>query len=89
MANTLVSLISLVSTLFYLLILARIIFSWVRVDRYNPVVNMIYQLTEPVLAPIRNLLPAMGTFDFSPLVALLLMEVVARVLTAIVQSSLR
>jgi YggT family protein len=89
MANTLVSLISLVSTLFYLLILARIIFSWVQVDRYNPVVNMIYQLTEPVLAPIRNLLPAMGTFDFSPLVALLLMEVVARVLTAIVQSSLR
>ncbi len=89
MANTLVSLISLVSTLFYLLILARIIFSWVQVDRYNPVVNMIYQLTEPVLAPIRNLLPAMGTFDFSPLVALLLMEVVARVLTAIVQSSFR
>ncbi|MBI4315142.1 MAG: YggT family protein [Chloroflexi bacterium] len=89
MANTLVSLISLVSTLFYLLILARIIISWVQVDRYNPVVNMVYQLTEPVLAPIRKVLPAMGTFDFSPLVALLLMEVVARVLTAIVQSSLR
>ncbi len=89
MANILVSLISLVSTLFYLLILARIILSWVQVDRYNPVVNMIYQLTEPVLAPIRNLLPVMGTFDFSPLVALLLMEVVARVLTAIVQSSFR
>ena len=89
MANTLISLISLVSTLFWLLILARIIFSWVQVDRYNPVVNLIYQLTEPVLAPIRNLLPAMGGFDFSPLVALLLMEVLARVLTAIVQSAFR
>ncbi len=86
MAATLVSLLSLISTLFWLLMLARIIFSWGNIDRYNPVVNFVYQVTEPVLAPIRNILPSTGMMDFSPMVAILLVEIVTRVLSAIVLS---
>lgn len=86
MADVIVQLLSLFSTLFYLLILTRILLSWVRVDPYNPVVKLIYQLTEPVLAPIRQVLPTAGMFDFSPLVALLLVEVVTRILSVIVRS---
>ena len=86
MAATLVQLLSLISTLFWLLMLARIIFSWGNIDRYNPIVNFIYQVTEPVLAPIRSILPSTGMIDFSPMVAILLVEVVTRVLSAIVRS---
>jgi YggT family protein len=86
MAATLVQLLSLISTLFWLLMLARIIFSWGNIDRYNPIVNFVYQVTEPVLAPIRNILPSAGMIDFSPMVAILLVEVVTRVLSAIVLS---
>jgi YggT family protein len=86
MAATLVQLLSLISVLFWLLMLARIIFSWGNIDRYNPIVNFVYQVTEPVLAPIRNILPSTGMMDFSPMVAIVLVEVVTRVLSAIVLS---
>lgn len=86
MAQTLVSVLSLISTLFSMLILARIVFSWIQVDRYNPVVEFIFNVTEPILAPIRNVLPSVGMFDFSPLVAILLVEVAVRILSAIVIS---
>jgi len=86
MAATLVQLLSLISTLFWLLMLARMILSWGNIDRYNPIVNFVYQVTEPVLAPIRSVLPSTGMLDFSPMVAILLVEVVTRVLSAIVLS---
>jgi len=58
-----------------LFIFARFIFSWVRPDPYHPVwgplVRLTYQVTEPLLAPIRRLLPGMGGLDFSPLILLL------------------
>jgi YggT family protein len=64
-----------------LLILARVLISWVRLDPYNPVVQFLYATTEPVLAPIRNLLPGEGMMlDFSPLIALLLISVLRRLI---------
>ena len=56
--------------LYSLVVLAAVVMSWVRVDRRNPLAKIVYNLTEPVLAPIRRLLPAMGGLDFSPMVVL-------------------
>jgi YggT family protein len=90
MATTLIALLQLLSQLFSLLILARILMSWVQVDRYNPVVKFIFDLTEPILAPIRRVLPPTGMFDFSPMVAILLVEfLVVPVLSTIVRSIFR
>jgi YggT family protein len=61
-------------------ILLRIIVSWLSSDPYNPIVSLIYGITEPILAPIRRVLPAMGGLDLSPLVALILIQVAQRVL---------
>ena len=55
--------------LFIFLLLARVIISWVRLDPYNPIVPFIYDITEPILAPIRNLIPGSMMMDFSPMVA--------------------
>ncbi len=56
--------------LYSLVVLAAVVMSWVRVDPRNPLARIVYNLTEPVLAPIRRLLPVMGGLDFSPMVVL-------------------
>jgi YggT family protein len=57
--------------LYFWLILVRVILSFVAQNSYHPMVPLIVQLTEPVLGPIRRVLPAAGGFDLSPLVATL------------------
>ncbi len=68
-------LIDMLLLLFELLILARVLMSWFPVDRGNQFVRMIYDVTEPVLAPVRQALPPMSGIDFSPLVVLLVIQV--------------
>jgi len=58
--------------LYSIVVLVAVILSSVRLDRRNPLVTITYGRTEPVLAPIRNVLPPMGGMDFSPMVLLLL-----------------
>ena len=52
-------------------VLIRVLLSWVAPDPYSPVVRVIVQITEPIMAPVRKLLPPMGGFDLSPLFVLL------------------
>jgi YggT family protein len=74
--------------LYVYVIIAAAIFSWLYafnvVNPRNPVVAMIgnalYQITEPVLRPIRNLLPTMGGLDLSPIVLLLGVFLIQRVI---------
>lgn len=54
-----------------LLILMRIIFSWVMVSYSNRVMRFLVNATEPLLGPLRRIIPAVGTFDISPIVAFL------------------
>lgn len=52
----------------------RVLLSWFRVDPYNPLVQLLYQITEPVLAPFRRYIPPIGMMDISPIVALLTLQ---------------
>jgi YggT family protein len=60
--------------LYSLVVLVAIILSWVQVDRRNPLVTIVRGLTEPVLAPIRSVVPPLGGVDFSPMVLLILLQ---------------
>ena len=60
----------LLDYLFWTIIL-RIILSWVAPDPRNPVVQLVAQITEPVMAPARKLLPPLGGLDLSPIIVLL------------------
>lgn len=62
--------------LYSLIILARVLMSWVNIDPYSPVARVIYDMTEPLLAPVRNMMPTAGGLDFSPIVVLILLRVV-------------
>ena len=63
-------------------IIAAAVISWVAPNPYNPVVRLLHRVTEPVLAPVRQLLPPWKTFglDFSPLVVILVIQWVVPVL---------
>jgi YggT family protein len=62
-------------SLLELLILARVILSWVASPfSRNPLVQLIRAVTDPMLEPIRSILPRTGMFDFSPMVALLVLQ---------------
>ena len=77
-------LIQLVFLIFSLLILGRILMSWLNPNPYNPIVQFLHNVTEPFLAPVRRILPPTGMFDFSPIVLLILLQVVAAILTQMV-----
>lgn len=55
-------------------VLARVVLSWVAPDPYNPIVRVVVQITEPVMAPARRLLPPLGGFDLSPILVLLAIQ---------------
>ncbi len=66
--------------LYMLVILARVLMSWFQVDPYSPLAQAIFKLTEPVLAPARNLIPPAGGLDFSPIVVIILLQVLASII---------
>ncbi len=63
------------------IIIASALISWVNPDPSNPIVRFLRQVTEPVLAPVRRLLPPWrtGGLDLSPLIVLIAIQFVERV----------
>jgi len=76
----LVDFISLLLSLYTWVIIAGALISWVNPDPYNPIVQILRRVTEPVLRPIRNVLARyQAGLDFSPLVAILIIQFIQRV----------
>ena len=74
-------LIDLIGTFLYIAIFARVILTWFpQVSATNLLVQVIYTVTEPILRPIRRFMPRTGMFDFSPMIALLLLIIIHRIL---------
>jgi YggT family protein len=69
--NALVSVLTTLLYVFIIIMLIRVVFSWVSPFPTNPVSRMAWQITEPVLAPVRRRLPPMSGIDLSPMVVLL------------------
>jgi len=63
-------------TIYKYILLAGVVISWVNADPYNPIVNFIYRVTEPVLQRVRRYMPNTGTIDLSPLVVFALIYLV-------------
>jgi YggT family protein len=67
--------------LFQLILVARVLLSWFpNVDRSNPIIQLIFDITEPILRPIRDLLPQGMMLDLSPLIVILILNVLLQIL---------
>lgn len=76
------SLVNLIN-IYNILILARVLLSWVIRDPENPLYRFLYSITEPVLAPLRRIIPS-GMLDFSPVVAYLLLQIISHILESLI-----
>jgi YggT family protein len=79
MTVVLVNFIRLLATVLWFLLIARVVLSWTNPMGGGGLVAFVYQATEPILAPIRRVLPSTGGIDWSPLIAMLILGAIVRV----------
>ena len=81
--TTLYRTVDLVFWLLNLAIILRVLFSWIRPNPGNALVHLVYQITEPIMAPLQRYVPSLGGLDITPMVALVLLEMLRRLIVAI------
>ncbi|MEK9807359.1 MAG: YggT family protein [Halieaceae bacterium] len=71
-----IGLAALVVNTYLIAMVIMIVVSWVAPGSYHPAIRLIYQVTDPLMAPVRAMLPAMGGLDFSPIVVFIVINVI-------------
>ena len=72
------------TTILMLAILGRSLLSWFpQIPSNNPLVRILYTVTEPILAPIRRVVPRFGALDFTPMIAILILYVIGAALAGV------
>jgi len=84
---SLLGILALVVKIYFFAILALIIFSWIAPHAQHPGLALLYQLTEPVMAPFRRLLPPVGGMDLSPILVFVCINVVEILLRGLAQKA--
>ena len=77
--------IDMVFNILQIIIIVRVVLSWISHNPSNQFIRIIYQVSEPILKPIREMLPITGMgFDLSPIVAFFLLGLLKKILLAVV-----
>ena len=77
--------IDMVFNLLQIIIIVRVVLSWISHNPSNQFIQIIYQVSEPILKPIREILPLTGMgFDLSPIVAFFLLGLLKKILLSVV-----
>ncbi len=84
MSSALLILITTLANIFTLLIIVDTLLSWV-LPPFHPIREALGKVLQPLYAPIRRVIPPMGTMDISPLVLLLLVQVIAQIAGSILR----
>ncbi len=72
-----------------ILVFVRVLLTWIpSIDYGHPIISFIVRITDPILQPVRRLLPPIGGLDLSPIIAIFLLQLVGRVLHQILVSIL-
>ena len=83
MSSFLLFFVNTLVNILYVAMIGRVLISWLNIgpsSPFFPIVNVLYQMTEPILAPIRRILPRFGTLDLSPMVAIFLIILIQNLL---------
>ena len=87
--SAVIKVVSLLFQIYEFLILIRVLLSWVNVNPYRPVIDhplvqVLHQITDPVLGPLRRVIPPIdGTVDISPIVAIIILEITRTILVSV------
>lgn len=84
MSSDVASLLSLLFNVLSIAIVGRALLSWFDPGMNSSIGKVLYDITEPLIAPIRRVVPSLGMFDISPIIALLLL----RAISTMIQSAL-
>lgn len=85
MAGILIGLINLIIYVVSLILILHALMSFAPLEPWHPVRRFIDRLAEPIIRPFRNLIPPVGMFDFSVLIALIAIQLVGQILVGIIQ----
>lgn len=66
--------VDLLFTILIYAIVGRALLSWFNLGPSNPIIRLLYEITEPILGPMRRVIPMIGMLDISPIVAILLLS---------------
>ena len=81
--NSLVGILGAILRLLAIAILIRALLSWVQPDPRNPIVQALDAITEPILQPLRQIIPRIGMIDITPMVAMILLLFLAQLVANI------
>ncbi|MFL1453878.1 YggT family protein [Marinobacter sp. GN3S48] len=70
----------LVVKIYFWSVIAVVVVSWIAPGSHHPAIQLVAQITEPVMRPVRNVIPSMGGLDLSPIVVFLLLNVISVVI---------
>lgn len=87
MATLLLWLVDLIVNTVTIILILNALMSFAPLDPWHPVRRTLAQLSEPIVRPFRNIIPPAGMFDFSPMLALLVIQLAGRLLRLMIQSA--
>ncbi len=70
-----IGVIAIVMKIYFFALLAMIILSWIAPNSYHPAIQLVSQIVEPMMAPVRKILPPIGGLDFSPILVFILINI--------------
>lgn len=82
MSSYLITFVNVLLNILSLAIFGRILMSWIDQSGNMQITRILHEITEPILGPIRSVLPQMSMFDFSPMIAMLLLQALGRILVS-------
>jgi len=80
LAANIILFVNLAFQLLIYLVIGRCILSFIKHNPYQPIIKFIYDITEPVMAPFRKLIPATGGIDFSPVIVILALSLAQKII---------
>jgi YggT family protein len=77
---------NLVVKIYFVAIIASIVLSWVAPGSYNPAILLLHQITEPIMAPFRKIIPSMGGLDLSPIFVFIAINIAQIIISSLAAS---
>ncbi|MFQ5924846.1 MAG: YggT family protein [Dehalococcoidia bacterium] len=78
------SFVSVVCNALAIIIFVRAILSWFAVSPHEPIMVFLYRITEPILAPLRRIIPRIGMVDITPAIAIIVLLLIPQLLARLI-----